>query len=150
MIYRVCSLEQAFAVSNPGERNRPRETTRGGERGDRHTIDKSKSSYAINRPGAADCTSFSYLWPLCRDATGALEACEGTAEKGGGPTAVAEARKGHQLFLCIDMNINNRGSATRGQARHRTQSAWQSSLLATLIYELYLLHSTPHISIRRL
>lgn len=34
-------------------------------RRDRYAIDKSESSYAINRPRAADCTSFSYLWPLC-------------------------------------------------------------------------------------
>lgn len=48
-------------------------------------------------------------------------------------------QEGYQLFLCIDMNINNRGSATRGQARRRTQSAWQPSLPP--LYELYLLRS---------
>lgn len=55
--------------------------------------------------------------------------CNGGLERGDGEEGRRSRRQeDYQLFLCIDMNINNRGSATRGQARRRTQSAWLSSL----------------------
>lgn len=46
-------------------RNRPGRPDATRSEGTGYAIDKSESSYAINRPRAADCTSFSYLWPLC-------------------------------------------------------------------------------------
>lgn len=92
-----------------------------------YTIDKSGNSYAINRLQAADCTGFLYLWLLPE--TQRDEVTGRNGKRRGGLGRRLRGQEACQLFLCIDMNINNRSLPTWGQACRRTQSAWQSSLL---------------------
>lgn len=61
---------------------------------------------------AADCTNFLYLWPLkMQRASGHVKRDEKRER-----AATTRRQEGCQLFLCIDMNINNRvARPPRGQ-----------------------------------
>lgn len=75
-----CSLAAASGVeaerwrtSRLEQRRREQRVERKKEdRSCRYAIDKSENSYAINRPRAADCTGFLYLWPLKMQRAGGL------------------------------------------------------------------------------
>lgn len=124
--------ERMFAATSTSaaEGDRPREEAAQLERNcPVCTIDKSGNSYAINRLRAADCTGFFVFMACCLRRKLAWRAREGWKKTGGG----LARQEACQLFLCIDMNINNRGLATWGQAYRRTQSAWRGPLCCSYI-----------------